>query len=300
MKKIAILILNFNGKKDTLECLESIYRALEFKSLKVLVVVIDNGSTDNSIAAINKKFSQVKVIENKKNFGFAEGNNVGIRYALKNKFDYVLLLNNDTLVKKDFLVQLIKVAKKSKKTGIISPKIYFASGNEYHKDQYKEKERGKVIWYTGGIIDWDNVLTSHRGVDEVDKGQYEKIEKTEFATGCCMLIKRKVFEEVGLLDKKYFLYLEDVDLCHRAKQAGFKIYFVPQAIIWHKNASSSAVGSSLQDYYLTRNRLLFGMKYACLRTKLALLKEGFQLLVRGRKGQKEGTRDFFLFHFGER
>lgn len=298
MKKIAILVLNFNGKEDTLECLTSL-KKLETGNWKPETIVIDNNSSDDSVKSIRDKFPQVTIIENQTNLGFAEGNNVGIGYALKNNFDHVLLLNNDTLVKKDFLVQLVKVAQRSKKVDIASPKIYFAAGYEYHKNQYQEKERGKVIWYAGGVIDWDNVLTFHRGVDEVDEGQYNKIKETEFATGCCMLIKRKVFEKIGFFDKKYFLYLEDVDFCQRAKQEGFKIYFAPQAIIWHKNAGSSAVGSFIQDYYLTRNRLLFGMKYAPLRARLALLKESLSFLFKGRKGQKKGVFDFYQCHFGK-
>lgn len=250
MKKIAVIILNFNGKKDTLDCLKTIEN-LQFANCKLQIIVVDNASTNGSVKAIREKFSQVKLIQNKENLGFAEGNNVGIRYALKNKVDYCLILNNDTLVDKDLLLQLIScinAGKANKKIGIVAPKIYFAPGYEFHRDRYQESERGKVIWYAGGKIDWDNVLICHRGVDEVDKGQYDKKRETDFATGCCMLVKRKVFEKIGLFDKKYFLYWEDVDFCLRAEKAGFKIYFAPQAIIWHKNAGSSASGSLLHLY----------------------------------------------------
>ena len=112
--------------------------------------------------------------------------------------------------------------------------------------------------------------------------------------------KKKVFEKIGLFDKKYFLYWEDVDLSQRAKRSGFKILYVPQGKLWHKNAGSSGSGSSFHDYYLTRNRLFFGMKFALPKTKLSLLKEGFIFLLKGRKGQKEGVRDFLLFHWGEK
>lgn len=292
-EKVFIIILNFNGKKDTLDCLETI-RELVIKDWELGVIVVDNNSRDGSVKAIKKKFPSVIIIENKRNLGFSEGNNCGLRYALKNDADYCLVLNNDTFVEKNLLIQLIKAAKKEKKNGILSPKIYFAPGFEYHKNRYQKSERGKVIWYAGGLMDWRNILASHRGVDEVDKGQYQQTQETEFCTGCCFLIKKEVLEKVGLFDKKYFLYWEDNDLSQRAKKAGFKCLFVPQAIIWHKNAGSSRSGSPLQDYYLTRNRLLFALKFASLRSKIALLKESVIELFQGRKWEKRGIIDFYF------
>lgn len=301
--KIVFIILNFNGKKDTLECLDSL-KKLEAGppggGWQLETVVVDNASKDNSVRVIREKFPQTVVIENKENLGFAEGNNVGIRYALKNKADYCLILNNDTLIDKSALVQLIKVIKKDKKIGIVSPKIYFAPGFEYHKDRYKKNERGKVIWYAGGIIDWDNVLAFHRGVDEVDKGQYDKEEKTDFATGCCMLIRKELFEEIGLFDKKYFLYWEDVDFCQRAKRANFKVIYVPKAILWHKNAASSGgAGKETSVYYQTRNRILFALKYAPLKSKVAVLKQGVSYLFSKNYYQKKAAKDFFCLNLGK-
>ncbi|GAG55887.1 unnamed protein product, partial [marine sediment metagenome] len=156
-----------------------------------------------------------------------------------------------------------------------------------------------VIWYAGSRMDWENVLASHRGVDEVDIGRYQRMEETDFATGCCMLVKREVFEKIGLFDKKYFLYWEDNDFSQRAKKAGFKVYFAPEAVIWHKNAGSSKSGSFLHDYYLTRNRLLFAFKYASLRAKIALIKESIIKLFKGRKWEKKGIIDFYLGRFGK-
>jgi len=268
-------------------------------------VVVDNGSTDKSVEKIqNSKFkiqncnSKFKVIKNRVNLGFAEGNNVGIRYALENKADYVCLLNNDTRVSSDFLVELIKVAGKDKEIGVVGGKIYFEKGYEFHKERYQESELGKVIWYAGGKVDWQNILASHRGVDEVDHQQYDRLEETDYINGCLMLIKREVFEKIGLFDQKYFLYFEENDFSQRAKQAGFKLYFAPKAVIWHLNAASSAPGSGLHDYFLTRNRLLFGLRWAPFRSKAALIKESFRILVGGRPWQKTGVRDFYLGRFG--
>jgi hypothetical protein len=149
-------------------------------------------------------------------------------------------------------------------------------------------------------MDWANIIGQHRGVDEADKGQFDKVEETEIATGCCMMIKKEVLKKVGLLDDKYFLYYEDSDLSVRAKKAGYKIVYAPKSIIWHKNAGSAGgSGSALQDYYIIRNRLLFGFRYASARSKLALFRESLFLLLRGRRWQKRGIIDFYLGKLGK-
>jgi len=275
--------------------------------LVVEIVVVDNGSTDDSVEKIkNEKIKmkndnlKLKIIENNENLGFAEGNNVGIRYALENRTDYVCLLNNDTRVSPDFLIQLIKVADSEKEIGTVGGKIYFEKGYEFHKDRYKEKDLGKVIWYAGGKIDWQNVYASHRGVDEVDEGQYDPPAggtETGYVNGCLMLVKKEVFDKVGLLDPKYYLYFEENDFCQRVKRADFKLFFAPKAVIWHLNAASSGTGSSLHDYFLTRNRLLFGMRWAPFHSKIALIKESVRLLISGRKWQKIGVKDFYIRKF---
>ena len=296
MGKIAIVILHYKKRDLTIKCLRSVDNLKHnFSLIKILV---DNNSPE-PIEGLEEKFKDVILLKNSQNLGFAEGNNVGIRYALKNKTDWVLILNNDTTVAPYLLIQLIKQSSLINKSGILGSKIYFAPGYEYHKSRYKQSQRGKVFWYAGGVIDWKNVYCSHRGVDEVDSGQYDKVEETDFVSGCAMLVKKEVFEKIGLFDPRYFLYLEDVDFCQRAKKAGFKIIYVPQGKVWHYNASSSEVGGSLHDYFITRNRLLFGIKYAPARTKIALLKESFRLLFNGRSWQKIGVRDFYLRKFGK-
>ncbi len=307
MKIVTIVILNFNGQKDTVECLKSIDR-LKATNYKLKVVVVDNGSTNKFKIQFsgfawgeNSKFKddELKIIRNDYNLGFAGGNNVGIKHSLEQGADYVLVLNNDTIVDENLLEQLLKAAKEDPEIGIIAPKIYFAKGYEFHKDKYTDLEKGKVIWYAGGVMDWKNVLGRHRGVDAVDIGQFNKSGLTEFASGCCMFVKREVFLKVGFFDEKYFLYYEDSDFCLRAKKMGYKIWFTSSALLWHKNAGSAGgSGSTLQDYYITRNRMLFGIKYAPFRLKFALLRESIFLLFQGRDWQKRGILDFYLNRFG--
>lgn len=314
MKNIAIVILNWNGTKDTVECLESIGK-LQIINYKLQVIVVDNGSADAfasvisnfKLGALREQISnkniKFKILRNEKNLGFSGGNNVGIRHALKNGADYVVILNNDTVVHKSLIEELLTVADSEEKIGIVAPKIYFAKGFEFHKDRYKKNDLGKIIWYAGGTMDWENVLGHHRGVDEVDTGQFDEISPTDFASGCCLLIKKEVLERVGPpaggFDEQYFLYYEDSDLCQRVKGKGYRVMFVPSAILWHKNAGSAGgSGSKLQDYFITRNRLLFGFRFAPIRSKLALLRESIGLLFNGRSWQRRGVLDFYLGGFG--
>ena len=267
--KIAIIVLNFNGLQDTLDCLDSI-RRLEKGKNTVEIIVVDNASTDGSVEAISK-LKDIDLITNEKNTGYSGGNNIGIKRALERQSDWILIINNDTIVDAGLIKSLITATKQA---DIIYPKIYFAPGFEFHKSRYKKSEQGRVIWYAGGRIDWQNVIGTHMGVDEVDAGQFSKRQDLDLATGACMFVNRKVFDTIGFFDEKYFLYLEDMDFSVRAKQVGFKIIFEPKAIIWHKNAGTTGgSGSTLQDYYITRNRLLFAFKYARIRTKFAVLRQ---------------------------
>jgi|SRR3989304_7749692 len=305
MTKVFVIILSWNVKKDTVETINSLLKS-GINNFSLKIVVVDNGSTDGSAREIAKLFKTSKIkkgittklIELDKNLGFAEGNNVGIRYSLDSKADYVVLLNDDTLVDSKMLINLLAEIKKYKDAGAISPKIYFAKGYEFHK-RYISSDLGKIIWYAGGNIDWDNVYGSNHGVDEVDVGQFDKVSETDFTTGCCVIFPRKVLTDVGLYDKRYFAYMEDADLSQRMKNAGWKVLYSPRAHLWHKVSQSSGIGSDLNDYFLTRNRMLFGMRYARLRTKIALLRESFKLLFTGRKWQKIGIRDYYLGRFGK-
>ena len=295
MKKVFAVTINYKSDKETKELLESLL-LIDQKSFDLNVVVIDN-YPKKPIRLHAKKYKKLrlKVIYNSQNLGFSEGNNKGMEFALKNGADYILIINNDTLVDKNFLTELISIFETKTNVGIAAPLIYFEKGYEFKKKEYKEDELGKVIWYAGGEIDWDNVLAKHKGVDEVDIGQYSQISETEFASGCAFLISSEVLKKLGMFDEKYFLYYEDSDLSIRAKRQGYKIYFSPKSFIWHKNASSAGgSGSELQDYYITRNRLLFALKYASVRSKLAILKESMMLMLGGRKWQKRGVLDFYL------
>lgn len=293
--KVSVIIVNWNGWKDTLVCLASLEK-IRKKNAELGVIVVDNGSRDESVTMIRNKFPKVTVLETGKNLGFSGGNNVGMRHAMKEGAEFVWLLNNDTFVAPNVLSVLS--AFDDSKAGIAGSKIYFAPGREFHHDRYKDTDRGKVIWYAGGIVDWKNMIATHRGVDEVDHGTYSSLEETPFVTGCSMMIRRDVIERIGLLDEKYYLYLEDLDYCIRAKREGFTLLYVPSSVLWHVNAGSSdRPGNPIHEYYFTRNRLLLGFRYASLRTKLALLREAFRFTSQVRK---KAVLDWILGRFGNR
>lgn len=306
--KISIIILNWKRADDTIRCLKSIRQLKIKRGWKIEIVVVDNASSDGSVKKINKYLGKAikkrrsfssKVIESDKNLGFTGGNNLGIDHSLRNNSDYMLILNNDTEADKDMLRGLIKTAKRFPKAAAISPKIYFAKGYEFHKDAYEDEELGNVIWYAGGNIDWENVYGSNRGVDEVDDDKYMQTEPTDFATGACMLLRTEAIEQAGGFDDKYFMYLEDSDLSMRLKKAEWLVLYTPEAHLWHKVAQSSGIGSELNDYFIHRNRMLFGIRYAPIRTKLALFRESIKFTINGRPWQKQGIIDFYLGRFGK-
>jgi hypothetical protein len=281
-----VIIVNYRGDNDTKVCLDSLEKAGKERDFRIYVVQPETQANNFTTHPI-----QPIVINRPENLGFAWANNLGINQAMTDGCSHFILLNNDTEVKAGFLEPLIRQLGNSG-VGMVSPKIYFSPGREFHRDEYTESERGKVIWYAGGVIDWQNVYSYHWGVDEVDHGQFTEGCETDFATGCCLAVSRSLVEKAGLLDERYFLYLEDVDWSVRAKKKGFKIRFEPGSIIWHKNAGSTGgPGSLTHRYYQTRNRILFAKKYAPWRSKMAILRESIRLLKHSEPTEKQAVKD---------
>lgn len=298
MKKLYIVILNYNGSKNTIECMKSLEKVRIPQGYDLVPVIVDNASIDDSVKTFKKEFPKTTLIENKVNLGYSGGNNTGILFALEQGASEIVILNNDTLLSRGSIYELVE-SLRTYSADVASPKIYFEKGFEYHLDTYEKKNLGHVFWFAGGEMDWANVIGKHRGVDQVDDGQFDDKTEIESITGACFIAKREVFEKTGMFNDSYFLYYEDADLSIRIKKAGFKITFAPKSIIYHKNAGSTGgSGSSLQDYFITRNRLIFGMKWAPARAKAALLRESFKLLVTGRPWQKKGVRDFYVRKLG--
>lgn len=254
--KVGIIILNYNGYTDTIECLESLKNA-NFLDNEVSIFVIDNGSTNESVNEISqwmqKNLSKYLILSEEKkvsspfilyigtkNLGFSGGNNIGIRLAQISGMDYVLLLNNDTIVESGFLGPLLKIAEDDSSVGIIGSKIV----DYYHRNHY----------ILGGYLD----LKKCSGYHFYDTEQANHTNIT-FTSGCIWLIPIQVFERCGLMDPNYFLYVEDVDFCYKVIMHGYRITCTKDSVIYHKEGQSTEIKPTM-TYYNTRNRLYFAHK----------------------------------------
>jgi GT2 family glycosyltransferase len=240
---VAIVILNWNGKDNTCECLESVQK-LDYRNYKVIVA--DNGSEDDSVLVVKHKFPNTLIIENGANLGYAEGNNRAITYAIEQDFDYVLLLNNDAIVDPHLLDSFMSVSAANPNAGVFGAKIYYLS-------------EPQKIWFAGGKI-LPELTTSHEGFGQIDDGlAWEEVRPIDYACGCALLVKAEVIKKIGVLESKFFLMWEETDFCCRARAAGFECLFVPKALVWHKISASFKGGDEgyLQNYFMVRNRLLW-------------------------------------------
>ena len=236
---VSIVSVNYDQPEVTCEMLASLEK-VTYPNFETLIV--DNASPTKSPNIIKEKYPEIQLIISKKNLGFAGGNNIALKQA---KGDYVLLLNNDTEVKPDFLESLVELMESDKKIGIVSSKILY-----FYEDN--------VIQYAGASpINPITSRGSHYGYKEIDNGQLDEVTETAYPHGACMMIRKSVLEELGLLYEGYFLYYEELDFAERVKRAGYKIYFQPNSSILHKESISTGKNSPLKTYYMNRNRLLF-------------------------------------------
>ena len=239
---VYIIVVNWNGKDITLECLQSLQQ-VSYANRRVLVV--DNASTDGSAKAIRESFPEVELLQSDTNLRFSGGNNLGIRHAMSHGAELLLLMNNDTTVHPDFLSHLVSRIQSAGRVGMTVPKIYYEA-------------EPSTIWFAGGEISFWTGTMRHTGIRESDSGQYDQVRDIDYATGCCILTTRTMVEEVGLLDETYFMYSEDADWSMRARKMGYRILFEPQAKIWHK--VSVAAGGNLSLYKL-KNKLVSNLRF---------------------------------------
>jgi GT2 family glycosyltransferase len=246
--KTLIVVLNWNTHEITKECVQSLL-AMEGDSFEILIV--DNGSQDGSVENLRQAFPKITVIANDRNLGFAGGCNVGIKHALEQGADYVLLMNNDTVVKPNLLAELLAESKRNPKVGMLSPKIYYAD----HPDR---------IWWAGGTFSLWQGIPRHLGLKEKERSRYETACTIDWATGCAVLLRCAALRETGLFDEKMFANSEDLDLSLRMRSLGWQIRYAPAAILWHKEgfATRRNVGEHVRYFTSTRNILWLMHKHA--------------------------------------
>jgi len=241
LPKVSIITVNFNQAEVTCDMLESL-RQVTWPDVEVFVV--DNASHENC-DVIKERFPEVNLIKSNVNLGFAGGNNIAIKQATG---DYVLLLNNDTIVPTGFLEPMIESFKRHPNAGIVSPKIiFFYSDNLI---QYAGTNEISPLTCRGETI----------GYMQKNDGSFDVEYKTHLCHGACMMISREAIHKVGILDESYFMYYEEYDYCERIKKAGFDIYYNGNSNILHKQSVSVGVDSPFKSYYMTRNRIYFSRK----------------------------------------
>lgn len=240
-KSVCVIILNWNSHKDTIECVESCLK-LDYSPYEV--VIIDNASEDDSENILRKAFPTLKLIQTSANLGYAGGNNVGIRYAVEKGSDFIWLLNNDTVVTPQALSVLVAYAETNPAIGMVGSKILFYSDPS-------------LILSAGGLVDMRTGITEHIGFGCKDLGQFDQPLDCNYLTGCSLLVKRSVIEDIGLMNEAYFLYFEETEWCVKAKERGYRLIYAPESMVYHKESVSVRKIEGIIHYYLTRNRLYF-------------------------------------------
>ena len=278
MPKVGIVISNYNGWQDTVQCLASLQKQTcqDFE-----IILLDDASTNDSVQQLQQRLPANTVfLPQQANSGFAAVNNVGMRRALADGCDWVLLLNNDTVAAPDFLETLLRQTP----AGAVScPKMLFLDPPD-------------EIWFAGGELDRTTGKVRHLGGHEKDGPAFAEKKQVSFITFCCVLLPRQVIEQVGFLDETLFMYCEDVDYCIRLADAGVPLWFLPDARIWHKAGGSA--GGMLSVYYITRNTLYLTCKgksrlYIRARTLPVLLagaaRYGLTRILGRKKGRSYGA-----------
>ena len=236
----------------TAECIRSL---LAMDGADFEIIVVDNGSTDGSVERLPQEFPQITVLPQGRNLGFAAGCNVGMRYALANGGEYILLLNNDTFVAPDLIREMLAVIESDPHIGAVCPKIYFAD----HPD---------LLWYAGADFSLWMGTSKLRGWREIDHGQFDGRQEITQATGCAMLVRRSALCEVGLLDEQFWAYAEDLDWSLRFLERGYRLTLAPKARLWHCCGATSvkAMGSgsqAIRQFFSTRNMIFVARKHLC-------------------------------------
>jgi GT2 family glycosyltransferase len=293
---VIAVVLNTNRRDDTLACLESLYKGT-YSNLHV--VVLDNNSNDGSVNAIRQMFTKAQVVELTQNLGYAGNNNVGIRLAVEQGADWVLVLNEDTILAENCIEIMVSAAEMDSRIGMVGPMVY-------HFDE------PTVIQSAGGKLDnhWTPTLI---GMNEDDTGQYAANHDVDWLSGCALLVKRAVIEQIGVFDERLFIYWEETDWCMRARTQGWRLVHSPQAKLWHKGVRRNYQPTPSVTYYFTRNKFLVLLKqhapisvlaYHFLQTIRTLvswsLKPRWRFMLEHRNAMWQGMQDFARQRWGMR
>lgn len=288
MSTLALVILNWNNPTDTVRCLRSL---AQITTPDVEVIVVDNGSADDSVAVVQGQHPECTLLQTGANLGYAGGNNFGLNYALKSGAEFIMVLNNDVTVSPDFLTPLLATLRAHPDIGIVTPLV-------------ADTEPGDRVWALGSRVDWHTgqVHRIHAG-EAVPKFHNAAPFDVDIASGAAMLMRREVLEQVGLLDELFFLYYEETDWCLAVRECGYLILAVPQSIVWHRVSATLGTVSPVIDYYMLRNQLRFiaRRQHGWLRARLLIRTIARNLLtvaaytVKSQSGRRRPHRNARLY-----
>lgn len=305
-EKISVILVNYNGKAYNDKCIASILDSTI--SHQIQIVVVDNASTDDSLELLKKNWGtheQVKILSLDRNYGFSKANNEGIRWSLEQGIAYFLLLNNDTEIQANAIEQMFQYQKA--KRGMVIPKILYS-------------DRRDIIWCAGGSFTPILKKAVQRGLNQIDKGQFDVSGECQFANGCALFLSKEIVNKIGYLDERFFLYYEDVEYSMRAERKGIGIWYCAEAVVFHKvNGSTKGNEKPTNAYYITRNWLLCNSLYFhgrcgryhwngkfcvfCLYFFCNRLAWMFIWFLQGKRemcrAQVRGIRDFFGMKWGQ-
>jgi len=240
LPRVSVIILNWNGGDYLVRCVDSVMKT-DYPNDLFEVIIVDNGSTDGSARLVKKMYPQVKLIENERNLGFCVGNNIGIKNS---SGDIIILLNNDTIVDKDWIKEILKCAQ-DPKVGIIGCRLYFPDTKIIQSLGFKMKFLGY----------WESI-----GAGQEDKGQFNEIKYVDYVSGAALAVKKEVLDKIGLLDPIFYAYREDADLCYRARRASYKVV-TSNAIVYHYGSLSWDKLPARKTYLAERNKIYFILKH---------------------------------------
>ena len=284
---VSIITVNYDHPEVTCDLLESLQQ-ISYPTVEVIVV--DNASPNNDPLLIQQSFPKVHFIQSRENLGFAGGNNLGIRAA---KGKYLLILNNDTTVDRGFLEPLVAKFESDPNAGAVSPKIKFS----YTPDTLQFTGLSSINPYT--------MRNKGYGYRVKDIGQFEQDSITEFVHGAAMMVPMEVIKKVGLMAESYFLYYEELDWGTRIKEAGYKLWYIHNSVIFHKESISTGKLSPLKTYYMNRSRLLYlrrnisGLTFIIAiiyQLSISIPKNALKFLLTGENGHFRAYHKAVMWH----
>lgn len=282
MPSVAIVILNYNNAPDTIECIESIYQN-QYKNYQI--VLVDNDSTDDSEEVLCNHFPEIKFIQTGKNNGYANGNNIGIKYAIETKFDYVCILNNDVIVDPDFLTKMIDYMEIHQEVGVTGPRIC-------------DYRNPSILESAGSIVNYSKGEVTRLYTNEDESTVINKLIPCDYVGGACMVFKTSMIEEVGFIPENYFLFYEENEWCATIKKKGYQIVCIGDAKVIHKGSASINKVSGLSEYFMYRNLVIFINRNASLKNRLLFYPYICLFAIKSGLTKKDGWRFMRYFYDG--